>query len=242
VGIPAKNLETLVKLGADINQSDAKGNTILHYAVTGCDTELVRIFLLLGAHVNAQNVWGSTPIHIAIICASLNDQCLSGYMDIIELLINHKADLRLEDTVGKTPLCEAVIREKPDIMQVLIKGGASIYESFDWKTLPVRNKCYGELKLEWSRPWNLQRHILYPLTIRKSIKSLFILWRRGNQALSIVPKDIIFIIHDFIASDPATKIYRDATSTNSRCCAWCYGKGHYIKCCPQNLFRINVDS
>ena len=62
---PYKTLKTLVKAGADLNEFDQYGYTLLMNCVTKDNSELVKILLELGADKNIQNKYGQTAKDIA---------------------------------------------------------------------------------------------------------------------------------------------------------------------------------
>ncbi|XP_072300519.1 ankyrin repeat and EF-hand domain containing 1a [Eucyclogobius newberryi] len=87
--------ENLLKYGADdlINVTEPKdGLGVLHVAVAANNLELVSFLLSHGAVPNVQNKKGVTPVMMA---AEL------GNYDLVDLLAQHKADMRLLDADGK---------------------------------------------------------------------------------------------------------------------------------------------
>jgi ankyrin repeat protein len=78
--------------------------------------EMVKLLLARGANVNG----GLQPtIHAGI---------RSGHRDIVELLIQHGADVNAKDEWGRgyTPLQRAAIRGKPELVELLLEAGADI--------------------------------------------------------------------------------------------------------------------
>jgi hypothetical protein len=62
-GQPA--LQTWLEAGQDVDQEDAFGFTLLHYAAEHGNVDVVRWLLSQGANVNAQTAYGYTPLHYA---------------------------------------------------------------------------------------------------------------------------------------------------------------------------------
>ena len=52
--------------GADVNEENADGSTILHNAARWVQMEIAELLIANGADVNAKNVDGETPLDLAI--------------------------------------------------------------------------------------------------------------------------------------------------------------------------------
>lgn len=97
---------------------DAKGNTLLHWAVDRGDLEDVRFLVHHGASINVQADGGLTPIHYAV---------LRGREDILDLLASHApepASLDVIDSRGNTALTLATLKKNSAATQNLIRHGA----------------------------------------------------------------------------------------------------------------------
>ena len=55
----------LLRLGAEINQSDILGRTALHYAVRDDATDAARLLIARGADLDAKDWQGHTPLELA---------------------------------------------------------------------------------------------------------------------------------------------------------------------------------
>ncbi|XP_025909965.1 ankyrin repeat domain-containing protein 61 [Nothoprocta perdicaria] len=97
---------TLIVYGANINFPNPKcGRTALHFAVCtasfkasrilGTNTDCIRLLLNNGAKVNIQDHEGRTAIHEA---------CSGGRKEIVDLLLEHKADVNSLTRDGQSPL------------------------------------------------------------------------------------------------------------------------------------------
>jgi ankyrin repeat protein len=146
-----KATELLVKAGADINAKDAAGKTlVMHRAADGRFSGTVMHLQKLGASLEGLTPWqamyalvaaagagdieaakaaitagadvNATPNHgpNALFTAIRNDANLT----MIQLLVDSGADVRLASSVGMTPLHEAAIRGRPDVIRLLLKAGA----------------------------------------------------------------------------------------------------------------------
>lgn len=88
---PGINL--LLRIGADPNVKDSKGDTPLHSAVIKGRKEAVGLLLDKGADVNAQSNNGDTPLHKALVMRQ----------DVISaLLISRGADVNIPNKMGIT--------------------------------------------------------------------------------------------------------------------------------------------
>lgn len=83
----------LIDNGADVDGQDFKGNSPLHYAVSGRSRNLAVLLLNAKANVNAANKEGKTPLFNA---ASVRDT------QMIQLLLKNGADKAVKDQKGKT--------------------------------------------------------------------------------------------------------------------------------------------
>lgn len=88
-------VETLVKLGADVNSRDLDLSTPLMEAVLTQKQDIVGYLCKNKADINAQNNLGETPLMVA---------CNGGSIKIINGLIESGADIKLTDNNGKNAL------------------------------------------------------------------------------------------------------------------------------------------
>lgn len=98
------NAEALLKAGANLNRPDNNDNTPLHMAVTASRVDLAGLYLKYGADPNAKDRSGRTPLLIAAIAQP-------PAMAIVRDLIQHGADLSVQDSAGR------------DIKQILTSSG-----------------------------------------------------------------------------------------------------------------------
>jgi hypothetical protein len=105
--------------------------TIAFLAKSGINTNFIR--------------HGMTPLECAISSES------EKKVQVIQLLIDNKANTNAQDPLGRTPLHHAVrslnpqfasIKERvPDIVQVLVTGGAGIDTTDCWGSTPLMHAC-----------------------------------------------------------------------------------------------------
>ncbi|KAI1610731.1 Glycerophosphoryl diester phosphodiesterase family-domain-containing protein [Exophiala viscosa] len=113
----------LVNAGVDVNYQDEQGDTALHVAARFGRVECAKL-LLEGSDIQKANTelcestYGWTPLFIS---------CVDGHLPIVELLIEHGADLEKLDSSGWNAKEHAALRGHVDIAQRL----ASIMPDLD---------------------------------------------------------------------------------------------------------------
>ncbi|KAL3278405.1 hypothetical protein HHI36_013730 [Cryptolaemus montrouzieri] len=115
-------IQYLLKNGADPNDKDINGITLLHYAVNNGQKDSVKILLTNGADVTCVSNKGNTPLHIA------TSKC---YIEIVEMLLQHISCDKLNDFVnakttsnGTTSLHVAAENGFFEVLKSLLKHGA----------------------------------------------------------------------------------------------------------------------
>ncbi|KAI4467780.1 ion transport protein [Holotrichia oblita] len=110
-------LKYLLRNGADVNAGLAQ-KSALHYAVQSEALECVKELLEAGAVPNTPQVFSEAPIHVA---ASI------GAFDILKLLINHGASVRVQcGTEKSTALHLAAADGDVECVKILLDAGADI--------------------------------------------------------------------------------------------------------------------
>jgi len=105
----------------DINSRNILGETPLHVAARLGDRADVRQLLDRGTSVNVtvqsserhSPAWGDTPLHSTVI---------DGHRDVLEILIEARANVNARNIRGVTPLHRAV--DQPEILEALLRHGA----------------------------------------------------------------------------------------------------------------------
>lgn len=104
--------ELLINRGTHINLPDASGDTVLKAAIKSQYKNLQVISLLLtaGANPNIHNKYGETALHEAVG---------TGDIDVVKLLMQHKARVTARDKFGKTPVDWAKDKKLAAIVAIL---------------------------------------------------------------------------------------------------------------------------
>ena len=129
-----KEIQSLLRQGADINARDNGGNTALHHLLTVGQNIDARLDALLAAHpdVNLTTRLGTTPLMILDVCADPKERASR----IKKLLACH-AKVDLKDTGGKTAAMRYVEKgDNAESLQLLLDAGANPdLKNKDGKTL-----------------------------------------------------------------------------------------------------------
>jgi len=122
--------EQLLKKGAQVNTTDKRGNTPLHWATTlrfwetvpGTTTEICALLLAHGADVSAANSLGETPLHLAAQFQLTN---------VCARLLEKGAKPNAKDNEGRTALHHALEAwydhsTMIPLVELLLKAGADV--------------------------------------------------------------------------------------------------------------------
>lgn len=98
----------LINLGIDVNLQNSKGQTALHFlAVYKNDLALAQAIIQRGADLSVVDSAGNISLWTAIFNAN-------GHYDLVELLLEHKANLDSKNRTGKSPFDLAVLMKFPE--------------------------------------------------------------------------------------------------------------------------------
>ncbi|XP_065343666.1 uncharacterized protein LOC135941846 [Cloeon dipterum] len=128
----------LIQCGADVNSKNNHGLTCLNIATVNRNLDLLEVLLKNKADVNNEyKLFGNTPLHHA---------ALENYPEILEMLVNHGADVNLQNKNGWTALHLAA-RYNPELSQTLLDHGADVNskEIDAWTPLLLAARFYPEL-------------------------------------------------------------------------------------------------
>ncbi|CAG8521990.1 6256_t:CDS:2 [Diversispora eburnea] len=115
----------------DINNSDEKGRTPLHFACAGGHYKCVQILIERKANVNAiADVAGNRPLHLAVI---------SNKMECVIALLEAGAKIYMNDAFHRTPLSVARSRLRI-LMNNIFKNSSINSENIDVEEIAKDNK------------------------------------------------------------------------------------------------------
>ncbi|UJR09718.1 hypothetical protein I4U23_013947 [Adineta vaga] len=130
--------ENLIRLGVDINESDAYGNTAVWISYFHEHLDTLFTLLQLGADPNTRSG--------EILCSDLHRACSLGDRTLTEILIECGGCVNISDRNGKTPLFYAL--EYPpsiytlDLISYLIEHGADVNHRDQHGLTPLHYACY----------------------------------------------------------------------------------------------------
>ncbi len=142
-----KEVAAFLARGADVEATDAEGNTLLMLAVREKDAAMTDLLLRARARVNVRNIRDETPLMLA--AWSRCEPCVEMLIERDALIDNpaapwtplhyaaHQGDARIAARLlqagakpnarsanGTTPLMMGAMSGVPDVAKVLMKGGA----------------------------------------------------------------------------------------------------------------------
>ncbi|KAK3279704.1 hypothetical protein CYMTET_12424, partial [Cymbomonas tetramitiformis] len=109
----------LIQAGAEAEIRGYDSNTALHFAAFEGHSGATKALLHGGADINApgRNQLHDTPLHMA---------CCTGFVDVVGVLLQHGAEVDLQNGLGKTPLHTATIWGHAKIVAMLAAAGADV--------------------------------------------------------------------------------------------------------------------
>lgn len=91
----------------NINATGFNGRTLLHGMVAAGQLDNAALLIQYGENVNAQDHDGNTPLHYAVLTN----------IRIVKLLLDHNADLSIQNKDGLTPFCFIVNDGQPSVVE-----------------------------------------------------------------------------------------------------------------------------
>ena len=118
----------LLEKKADVDASTIQGGTAVAVACHGDEVlsaDIVGLLLSSRAEVDALGQFGSTPLISA---------CQNGHTGAVGILLDHKANINHQTTLGQTALTTAVMANRMDIFHLLLSRGAVPFTTKDSAT------------------------------------------------------------------------------------------------------------
>jgi len=156
-----------IDAGANVNATDNKGSTPLHYAAHNGRTEAVLALIGKGADLNTPNEYGDTPLHYAATNGNteialaliekgayldvpnmnngdtpLHYAVANGHTEIAHALIIAGADVNAPNEYGITPLHSAAFNGHTEIAHALIDKGANVNAPNEYGSTPLHSAAH----------------------------------------------------------------------------------------------------
>lgn len=109
-------VQTILASGFDLSWRDHNNVSILHFAASGPNPEIVKLLIDSGALVDAREDGGFTPLHRAAH--------FSKFPETVKYLLDAGADVNARTKHGWMPIHCAAFGENPLGMKVLLDAGA----------------------------------------------------------------------------------------------------------------------
>ncbi|XP_067618406.1 uncharacterized protein [Eurosta solidaginis] len=114
-------VEVLLKNKASTIAQDMSGNSPLYYAIGNNHVNVVKVLLEKDTNVDSNEaIGGFTPLHAAAEC---------GYLELVNFLLQNKADVNARNDRDWTPLHAAALNGHLEIVNALILKGANVNAS-----------------------------------------------------------------------------------------------------------------
>jgi len=120
-------VKPLLDAGPAINAQDKAGATALLLAcIIGRRPSLVSLLIAAHADVNLADKTGRTPLLGAAAIDNRNGLFGATSLEIVQQLINAKADVKARSAANETSLMLAIRAEREDLVKLLLEAGADI--------------------------------------------------------------------------------------------------------------------
>ena len=132
----------LIKLGADIDNTNSNFKTSLHYVIENNSNKLLESINLLlsnNADPNIKDKNGNTALHLAVINAYKSK---NEYIEVIKALIKYNVNINISNNKNQLALNIAVDNNDPEISNILINAKSelnNIYNGYAPIHIAVKN-------------------------------------------------------------------------------------------------------
>ena len=180
--IAKQDLEEVKKAlatGANVNATDAHGQSALMHAVAGNNPSIVKLLIDAGADANAMGTvygkWGQADHRCVLMFARS--------AEIVNLLIAAGADVNLPNDEGKTPLMHAAQYHGAAVVKALLDAGANPNARNDFGSTPLiyaRSAAVVKLLLDAGADVNVANNLgICPLTMAQDRETARLLLDAG---------------------------------------------------------------
>jgi uncharacterized protein len=142
-------VKELITKGADVNQKDSSGNSLLIISSAKDNAEIVQLLLSSGAALSAVDAnMKATALHAAAYL---------GHPEVMKLLVERGIDLNIQGPYnGYTALHDAVLQNNTEGVKILVESGANVnLKGHDGNTPLMLAKRQGNLEIS-----DLFKHIV----------------------------------------------------------------------------------
>lgn len=145
---------TIVNISPTFAMQDTKGDTTLFLAIEKKNYFMLTHYLEQGKNPNARYNESETPLFYATTIKSIGKE-------IIQALLSHNADPNIPNSIGNTPLHNAITNRRLGIVKMLLNHRAD----------PTCKNIFGYSPLDWAREDHL-KDLIRPLSIRSLIQAI----------------------------------------------------------------------
>ncbi|UYV81345.1 hypothetical protein LAZ67_20000861 [Cordylochernes scorpioides] len=122
-------IKILYKYGAKTSQKDARGHTISSYAISHGHVNIAKFILKQEPHVDyIESMGGFNSLHIA---------AEKGFLEMVNFLIQNKANVNVKNDKSWTPLHAASFNGHLEVVETLISNGADVNAKIYWGGTPL---------------------------------------------------------------------------------------------------------
>jgi ankyrin repeat protein len=112
-----RKLTKLLAMGANINEQNSNGLTVLHLAAEKSDVEVIKLLQSYKANGDIANRYDELPLHLA---------CKKGHLKTVSRLIKMTNNINKQDRYGNTALHFAIENGEAEIVKLLLRSGIVI--------------------------------------------------------------------------------------------------------------------